>query len=361
MAKPGFTSAPHKSLPEPEVRTQRETRSLARKRHADQIAESEGVEDMNRDTLDSSHPEATVDREKRSMAQNTARPKRARKYPSINNNGSQIKDLQNRIKDLETLKKTLGTKIGKLETAVKNVTKESVLNARKGTKGVWDKAKMQTEFINLKRDIKNWVKRYGTTTKISAFPDAHKKDILSACEIDQYREVFSKGDFDAIQELSKGAHLLLEGFLYAQAVHVLVSRPFVFIDAMFQEHSRPNNTILGYGNNEHLFAEFAEGLTQCNDFPDQRERWTASMLQSLKRMIIPEPLDGIVSHLKDEKSVDSYRIYELGIAQLGKQFVSLEKPARYLLNDCLDRKQCDQRRESLKIIYRKFREVAYHM
>lgn len=85
------------------------------------------------------------------------------------------------------------------------------------------------------------------------------------------------------------------------------------------------------------------------------------MLQSLKRMIIPEPLDGIVSHLKDEKSVDSYRIYELGIAQLGKQFVSLEKPARYLLNDCLDRKQCDQRRESLKIIYRKFREVAYHM
>jgi hypothetical protein len=95
--------------------------------------------------------------------------------------------------------------------------------------------------------------------------------------------------------------------------------------------------------------------------PDQGQRWTASMLQSLKRMIIPDPSDDIASHQKDEKlSSDSYRIYELGISQLAMEFIRYSKAVRHLLGD-VEPKKHQTRHGDLKKIHRKFRELAYHM
>jgi hypothetical protein len=247
----------------------RETRSAAKKRNADQVAESEG-EDANRGSLDSTQRETPADAEKKPPAQNTKARKKARNSVSANSNASQKKDLQERIKDLqdrnkkiEAEKKTLQSKLTKLEASLKNVTKQSVLNARKGAKGVWDQRKIDTEFKSLKRDIKNWVKKYGTAKKILTFSDGDKKDILSACDLDQYRVVFSKDDFDTIQELPKGAQLLLEGFLYAYSIYHLVNRPFLFVDAVLQVHCRPNGGILAFGNYENVFEKFADTLAEC--------------------------------------------------------------------------------------------------
>jgi hypothetical protein len=247
----------------------RETKSAAKKRNADQVAESEG-EDANRGSLDSTQRETPADAEKKPPAQNMKARKKARNSVSANSNASQKKDLQERIKDrqdrnkkIEVEKKTLQSKLTKLEASLKNVTKQSVLNARKGAKGVWDQGKIDTEFKSLKRDIKNWVKKYGTAKKISTFSERDKNDILLACDSDQYREVFPKDDFDTIQELPKGAQLLLEGFLYAHSIYYLVNRPFLFVDAVLQVHSHPNSGILTFGDFESVFQEFANHLAEC--------------------------------------------------------------------------------------------------
>lgn len=85
------------------------------------------------------------------------------------------------------------------------------------------------------------------------------------------------------------------------------------------------------------------------------------MLQSLKRMIIPDPSDDTASNLKDEKlSSDPYRIYELGISQLATEFLHHSKPVKHLLGD-IEKKETQARHDDLKKIYRKFRELAYHM
>lgn len=242
--------------------TYRETRSAAKKRNADQVAESEG-EDANRGSLDSTQRETPADAEKKPPAQNTKARKKARNSVSGNSNASQKKDLQDRNKKKEDKKQTLQSKLTKLEASLKNVTKQSVLNARKGAKGVWDQGKIDTEFKILKRDIKNWVKKYGTAKKISTFSAGDKNDILSACDSDQYWEVFSKDDFDTIQELPKGAQLLLEGFLYAHSIYHLINRPFLFVDAVLQVHSHPNSGILAFGDFESVFEEFADRLAEC--------------------------------------------------------------------------------------------------
>ena len=315
---------------------------------------------------DSNHQETSADAEERSPVPNP-KQKRARKSPSTNSQATWKKDLQDRIKDLE----------GKL----KKVTKESVLNARRGAKGVWDQSKIETEWKFLKRDIKSWVKKHGTTRKILTFSDGEKKDILSACASDCYQEVFSEDDFAIIQELPKGAQLLLEGFLYAHSIFYLIGRPFLFVDAVLQEHSHPSTALLAFGNYESVFEDFAQNLAECKccitkdrsqlsrltsftgeAFPDQGQRWTASMLQSLKRLIIPDPSDDIASHQKaDKKAMDSFRIYELGISQLAKEFINQKKAVKHLLDYPALRKDRDVRHDELKMIYRKFRELAYHM
>lgn len=204
---------------------------------------------MTRGASDDSNPqEASEDAQESSQTPNT-KPKRARKSAPANSQASVQRHLHERIKDLE----------GKL----KAVTKESVLNARRGAKGAWDHGKIETEFKNVKRDVKNWVKKYGTTKKLSTFSDTFKKDILSACTADQYQNVFSEDNFGIIQELPKGAQLLLEGFLYAQSNYNLIIRPFLFIDAVLQEHSHPSSAITAFGNYEKLFEEFADSLGEC--------------------------------------------------------------------------------------------------
>jgi hypothetical protein len=211
---------------------------------------------VNSGSLDSSYPEAPTDAEEISRAHNTKQQKRVRKSVSANSQASWKKGLQERLKRLESEKKIL-------EGSLKSVTRESVLNARRGAKGVWDQAKIETEFKNLKRDVKNWVKKYGTTKKLSTFSDGVKRDVLSACASDCYQKVFAEEDFDLIQELPKGAQLLLEGFLYAYSIYYLIARPFLFVDAVLQEHSRPNSAILSFGNYETVFEEFAHSLAEC--------------------------------------------------------------------------------------------------
>ncbi|KUL88292.1 hypothetical protein ZTR_04969 [Talaromyces verruculosus] len=326
--------------------TQRETRSLAKKRNADQIAE-EAEDVTRRGSPGSNTQETSADAEESSPVPNS-KQKRARKSPSANSQAVWKKDLQDRIKDLE----------GKL----KKVTKESVLNARRGATGVWEQSKIETEWRILKRDIKLWVKKHGTTRKILTFSDGDKEDILSACASDCYQEVFSEDNFGIIQELSKGAQLLLEGFLYAHAVQYLIARSFLFVDTVLQEHSMPSKAILGFGNYETMFEDFAQDLAECEAFPDQAQRWTATMLQSLKRLIIPDPSDDIASNRKaDKKAMDSFRIYELGISQLANEFINQKKAVKHLLEYPALRKDRDVRRDELKMIYRKFRELAYHM
>lgn len=84
------------------------------------------------------------------------------------------------------------------------------------------------------------------------------------------------------------------------------------------------------------------------------------MLQSLKRLIIPDPSDGIASHMKDEKlSSDPYRIYELGISQVASEFLRYSKPVKHLLRE-IEKKEIQPRHDDLKKIYRKIRELAYH-
>ncbi|KAI7971526.1 hypothetical protein EIK77_001402 [Talaromyces pinophilus] len=86
------------------------------------------------------------------------------------------------------------------------------------------------------------------------------------------------------------------------------------------------------------------------------------MLQSLKRLIIPDPSDDIASQREaDKKAMNSFRIYELGIAQLANEFTLHKKAVKHLLDDRALKKDCEVRRDELKIIYRKFRELAYHM
>jgi hypothetical protein len=86
------------------------------------------------------------------------------------------------------------------------------------------------------------------------------------------------------------------------------------------------------------------------------------MLQSLKRLIIPDPSDDIKSHKKVEKaSIDSFRIYELGISHLANEFIVHREAVRHLLDNPTLKKDRDVRRDHLKMIYRKFRELAYHM
>ncbi|PCG93693.1 Hypothetical protein PENO1_079540 [Penicillium occitanis (nom. inval.)] len=340
--------------------TQRETRSSAKKRNADQITE-EGEDVTRCGSPDSYYQETSADAEESSPVQMKG-PKKVRKSSSANSQAAWKKNLQDRLKASEVQRKTLGNQIKKLETSLKNVTKESVLNARRGAKGVWDQSKVETEWKILKRDIKSWVKKHGTTRKILTFSDDAKKDILSTCVSDCYREVFSEDNFGIIQELPKGAQLLLEGFLYAHAVQYLIARPFLFVDSVLQEHSMPSKAILGFGNYETMFEDFAESLAKCDSFPDQAQRWTASMLQSLKRLIIPDPSDDIASQREaDKKAMNSFRIYELGIAQLANEFTLHKKAVKHLLDDRALKKDCEVRRDELKIIYRKFRELAYHM
>lgn len=86
------------------------------------------------------------------------------------------------------------------------------------------------------------------------------------------------------------------------------------------------------------------------------------MLQSLKRLIIPDLSDDTASHKKaDKAAMDSFRIYELGISQLATEFTVQTKGIRHLLGDPATKKDRDARRDELKKIYRKFRELAYHM
>lgn len=223
----------------PKSSTQRETRSSTKKRNADQIA---------RGSPDSNSQESSVDAESSSSVQ-TKGQKKPRKSASANTQASWKTNLQERIKDLER--------------KLKRVTTESVLNARRGAKGTWDQAKIEMEFKILKRDIKSWVKKYGTTRKISTCSEGVKDEILSACDSDCYREVFSEDNFAIIQVLPKGAQLLLEGFLYAHCVYHLIARPFLFVDAVLQEHSRPNTALLSFGNYECMFDEFAQNLAEC--------------------------------------------------------------------------------------------------
>lgn len=85
------------------------------------------------------------------------------------------------------------------------------------------------------------------------------------------------------------------------------------------------------------------------------------MLQPLKRLIIPDPPDDVASHMRNEKLFnDAYRIYELGISQLASKFLHYSKPVKHLLKD-IEKKEDKPRNDGLKKIYRKFRELAYHM
>lgn len=85
------------------------------------------------------------------------------------------------------------------------------------------------------------------------------------------------------------------------------------------------------------------------------------MLQSLKRLIIPDPSGDTVFRQKNEKLFsDPYRIYELGISQLAIEFLHRSNPVKHLLRD-IEKKDYQARNDALKKIYRKFRELAYHM
>lgn len=229
--------------------TRRQTRS-ASKRLFDQFTEPKEGDGVNGAASDLNLQEIPGDTEERSP------PKRARKSASAKNQAAWKRDLQERLKESEKKNKDL-------ESKLKKVTTESVLNARSGTKGVWDQAKIEAEFKTVKRDVKSWVKKYGTTQMISTFSNGAKKDIASACNTEQYRGVFSVDDFADIQELPKGAQLLLEGFLYGQSVYNLIDRPFLFVDAVLQEHSHPNKALSAVGNYEQLFDDFAESLEAC--------------------------------------------------------------------------------------------------
>lgn len=235
--------------------TPRQLRSSTQKHSLYRLAESDGVEVVSRGTVSDSNLQQTgpADAEEKSPAMKGQ--KRAHRSVATRDQAS-FKQLQGLLKKSEKQRKDLQSKL--IE-----VTKESVLNSRSGTKGVWDQAKIQAEFKTVKKDIKNWIKKYGTTKMISTFSDTIRKDISLACTTEEYRRVFSVDDLPDIQELPKGAQLLLEGFLYAQSTYHLINRPFLFVDAVLQEHSHPNSAILAFGKYETQFEDFAENLRKC--------------------------------------------------------------------------------------------------
>lgn len=186
----------------PDSRIQRETRSAARKRNFDVLAQFEEAEGLaSSGSPDSILQEDPADAEEKSAS--TKGKKRSRKSAGGSNQAAWKKELQERLTKAEEQRKTLGTQLKKVEASLKSVTKESVLNARRGTKGVWDQGKIEAEWKNLKKDIKSWVKKHGIAKKISTLSDSAKEEILSARALHCDGGIFSEDNFNIIENLQR--------------------------------------------------------------------------------------------------------------------------------------------------------------
>lgn len=86
------------------------------------------------------------------------------------------------------------------------------------------------------------------------------------------------------------------------------------------------------------------------------------MLQSLKPIAIPDYSESVMYRQAQERENNSsLRTYELGISYLVSNFLTHAKPVKHLLKEGLSKQDHKKRSEELKDIYRKFRELAYHM
>ncbi|OKL57612.1 hypothetical protein UA08_07294 [Talaromyces atroroseus] len=267
----------------------------------------------------------------------------------------------NDIKKLEAEIRKWKNKSKDQQKQLVKVTTESILNARRGSKEIWDLTKIETEFKNVNRDIKNWIKKYGITRQISSLPDAKKKEFLSECRDVSaiYFSVFAENDFSAIETLSKGAYMLLEGFLFAWTCSYLIQRRFIFLDEALKDHNaRPKHELLQVGNYEEKFDSFAAELGKVS--PYQNQKWMTSTLQALKPIMIPDySSKETQSGWANEKRGNGFlKKYDTGLSSLVTDF--LKSPARYVLS-CPQGDRKTQQREELRRIFRKFRELAYHM
>lgn len=178
-----------------------------------------------------------------------------------NDLGAEVRQLKSQIKSLEAKNKNL-------MTSLKAVTKESILNARKGGKDVWDLGKIEGEFKKLNKEVKNWAKRHATTRKISSLPGSKVEDMLSIYNDDllsgSYQNVFSKHGLSTIENLPRGAQLLLEGLLFACICSTLIARPFIFMDTALKEIiGAGSREFLEFGCYEKTFEKFARDLMEC--------------------------------------------------------------------------------------------------
>jgi hypothetical protein len=170
---------------------------------------------------------------------------------------------QNKAKKLEAEIRRLKSLVTEQKKQLADVTTESILNARKGSKEIWDLTKITTEFKGLSKDVKNWTKKYSISKPISSLTDIEKERFLSEC-LDvsgTYFNVFSEADFPTIQILPKGAPLLLEGFIFAWATSYLIERRFFFLDDALKDHEeKPHNAHLQVKSYEEKFESFAREL-----------------------------------------------------------------------------------------------------
>lgn len=190
----------------------------------------------------------------------SVRKKRSRRtgklQPSIRDINEEFNSLRKKIAGLEKE----GRKLQAEKTAL---ARESVLNSRRGTTALWVQAEIEAKFRDLKKLIGSWIKKYMSNKPIDNLSFKEKKDILSACESDVFHGVFYERDFPKIQEIPRATRLLLEGFLFAQGVHFLVERPFIFLDAILHSETWLSSSLIGYQEHEAHFVKFAQDLAEC--------------------------------------------------------------------------------------------------
>lgn len=229
------------------------TRPTGRKGDEDQ--ESSGEDDDEEDPL---YEESKTSKKPRKSTQ--------RKAPATSkraNSDDEVEKLKLEIKELNKQSRELKSENQKLHKSLKSVTTESILNARKGSKELWDLDKMRTILKGLSKEIKNWVKKHGISKTVACLDAASKEAILSSCSNATVIpfDIFAENDFRAIQDLPRGAQLLLEGYLYAHASYYLIKRPFIFLDEGLENHdSRPKQDLLKIGFFEKNFELFAAEL-----------------------------------------------------------------------------------------------------
>ncbi|KAH8694056.1 hypothetical protein BGW36DRAFT_454592 [Talaromyces proteolyticus] len=281
------------------------------------------------------------------------------KKPRQTNTRSRKTQTKQAVKKTDS-KDAIWKELQKTQKKLDEVVVESIQNARKGGRGLWDDTRINTAMENIVKETRTWVDRWVMKKNVPDLINPDEKNIMSYNDQETrnlYKATFFNSDLPKIKTLSKGGELLLEAILLNFICQQFLGRQFAFLDTVVKEQGMKKNPLYA-DYYERAFYDLALSIKKVDPF--QSQKLVAGILMSASSVTFPKlDEEGTNNEQKEQLKNDKFlQNFETALKDLAKYF--LEHPSKPLLELIADSKR-EKRKGELVRIFRHARELGFFM